>query len=116
MMVIEQETLIHAVFAERLELGSFPFDCQDLSIDVHWKVSDEECKIWPTPGAHHFVEIQVEKMAISEWEIHPPVVEFSNKAVRAIGKDLKSTHENQPVLLIRLKLQRREVVSLRRLG
>ena len=105
MMVIEQEVVVHAVFAERLELHAFPFDCQDLSIEVQWRMSEDEGKIWPMP-ANDFVEVEVNKMAISEWKLHPPVVEFSHVAKRTIDENLKLKSEEQPVLLIRLKVER----------
>ena len=106
MVVYEQDTLVHAIFGEELELHSFPFDCQDLSIEIIWDIAATTCSIWPSQSEPHFVELEVSKMPISEWRIRPPIVEFKHQPVKVIGKDMRATTEKRPVLHLRLKVER----------
>ena len=106
MVVYEQDTLVHAIFGEELELHSFPFDCQDLSIEIVWDIAATTCSIWPSQSEPNFVELEVSKMPISEWRIRPPIVEFKHQTVKVIGKDMRATTEKRPVLHLRLKVER----------
>lgn len=106
MIVYEQVTTIHAVFGEKLELHSFPFDCQDLSIRMDWDCSDEECQIWPSQSEPNFVTVEASKMPISEWKVRTPVVEFLHRDVQIIGSDMKAKLQKQPSLNLGLKVER----------
>ena len=106
MMVVEFVTRVHAIFGEPLELHSFPFDCQDLSISILWKVDEAVCKVWPSPGAANFVVVEADKMALAEWVVHPPIAEFSFQRVMGVSKQLRPVTERHPLLVLRLKVER----------
>ena len=105
-LVVQHETRVHATFAERFELQAFPFDCQDLSIEVRWKVSDEECDILADPSEYDVVSFESSRTALSEWNLHPPVLEFTHAAVMTIDKNLSSLCEYRPKMLLRMKVER----------
>jgi len=105
MMMINSTVTIAATFAESLELASFPFDCQDLKVELEWPSAVEEMKVWPNFRSA-FITVDARKMVLSEWELHPPIAEFISNTVEIIGKDLQMVDEIHPVLLLRLKVSR----------
>jgi len=107
MYTILRETDIQGTFAEALELQSFPFDCQDLSMFMVWPEDKSHIRICPDWALSDFVQIKRQFMVLDDWELHPPVVEFTDQKNETVD-DKSMGHKNElyPGLLIRLKVER----------
>ena len=71
--MVEKVVVISGTFCETFELEDFPFDCQDLQLDILFKESDTNCKILPNTRKDAFVSIDLTTCTLSEWQIHSAI-------------------------------------------
>lgn len=76
MLMIEKIVHISGTFLENFELEDFPFDVQDLQLHIIFRESEEICKIFPNPGKDEFVKVESIFGSLTEWTIHPPIVQI----------------------------------------
>lgn len=99
------QTDVHAIFCEPFELQSFPFDCQDLCMNIEWQASEKIQLIWPTPSAQ-FIHISTSDFVLTEWKFHPPICEFLKIPFETLNEDLVPEINFKPKLRLRLKMER----------
>mmetsp|Transcript_39528 Transcript_39528/g.63241 ORF Transcript_39528/g.63241 Transcript_39528/m.63241 type:complete len:600 (+) Transcript_39528:41-1840(+) len=89
-------------FAEELELQSFPFDCQDLSVVMRENTRDINISFLPEMRKKGFGSIDPRYSVIDEWDLESARIEFG--ATNA-GSSRSST--TYPMIILRLKMKRR---------
>ncbi len=66
-------------FAEKLELQSFPFDCQDLSCIIHERTTGGvRCVFLPELRWKNFGSIDPRYSVIDEWDLETATLEFGD--------------------------------------
>mmetsp|Transcript_42271 Transcript_42271/g.99263 ORF Transcript_42271/g.99263 Transcript_42271/m.99263 type:complete len:457 (+) Transcript_42271:111-1481(+) len=90
------------VFGECYELQNFPFDCQDLSL-VLISLDRTKAILRPRFKRKDFAVINTENFTIAEWELHPPVANFTlNKS-----SDASRSGQQKSEFIFQVKLKRR---------
>ena len=102
----EKKTHVSGIFAEKFELESFPFDCQDFQIQIAWQDLDSTCKVYPNPIQRTFVSLNLTTMVQMEYRIHEPIVESYLSPIKVVSRDLSLKDDYQCVIQINLKGQR----------
>lgn len=105
MRLWHQVTTVEGKFTEPLELMSFPFDFQDLSIEMIWPEPDSVMSTYAIDNSS-LVTIFNDNSSLSEWTVYPPIVEFFMHRISNIAADFSLTFEKRPALLLRLKVGR----------
>mmetsp|Transcript_17755 Transcript_17755/g.41174 ORF Transcript_17755/g.41174 Transcript_17755/m.41174 type:complete len:472 (-) Transcript_17755:52-1467(-) len=90
------------VFGECYELQNFPFDCQDLTF-VLQSLDRQKAVLRPRFKRKDFAVINTETFTIAEWELHPPVANFT---VNASGDQSRSGLKKSE-FIFQVKLKRR---------
>jgi len=93
---------VEMVLSEELELQSFPFDCQDLSIIMRENTRDVHISFLPEMRKKEFGSVDPRYSVIDEWDLESARIEFG--ATNA-GSSRSSTA--YPMIIIRLKVKRR---------
>mmetsp|Transcript_51127 Transcript_51127/g.84869 ORF Transcript_51127/g.84869 Transcript_51127/m.84869 type:complete len:599 (-) Transcript_51127:91-1887(-) len=90
-------------FAEELELNSYPFDCQDLSVIIKGNYVNSKIKyvFLPELRAAKFASIDVRYSVLDEWELSTAFIEF------LMDKSGRMTGREYPNIVIRLKVKRK---------
>jgi len=93
---------IELMLSEELELQSFPFDCQDLSVVMREETRDVRIVFVPEMRKLAFGSIDPRFSVICEWDMESARIEFGSsnpKSSRAGSK--------YPTMILRFKMQRR---------
>ena len=85
-------------FAEELELQSFPFDCQDLSVIIKGnRLSKQQRFVFlPELRVSTFGSIDSRYSVLDEWDLSNALIEFADDEFKAI-----------PTVILRLKMKRK---------
>ena len=103
MMVNVHRVCYSGAFTERLELAAFPFDVQDLMLELHFAVMENEAHLNPDMNdTRHgvFVSLDIDGMMLPEWSLHAPIVEIEQ------AKTVNSYTTWPAALRVRLKIAR----------
>mmetsp|Transcript_14426 Transcript_14426/g.26592 ORF Transcript_14426/g.26592 Transcript_14426/m.26592 type:complete len:470 (-) Transcript_14426:52-1461(-) len=87
------------VFGECYELQNFPFDCQDLTF-VLQSMDRQKAVLRPRFKRKDFAVINTETFTIAEWELHPPVANFT---VNASGDSRSGMQKSEFIFQVKLK-------------
>lgn len=93
--------------SEELELHSFPFDCQDLSIIMRENSQDASIIFLPEMRKAGFGSVDPRYSVIEEWDMEACRIEFGS--TNAGSSRSSATY---PSIIIRLKMKRRWVVFM----
>jgi len=93
---------VEMLLSEELELQSFPFDCQDLSVVMRENTRDINISFLPEMRKKGFGSIDPRYSVIDEWDLESARIEFG--ATNA-GSSRSST--TYPMIILRLKMKRR---------
>jgi len=93
---------VEMLLSEELELQSFPFDCQDLSVIMRENTRDVNISFLPEMRKKDFGSIDLRYSVIDEWDMESARIEFGASNA---GSSRSST--TYPMIILRLKVKRR---------
>ena len=108
-LLVSYDFLAHGVFVEPFELYAFPFDTQDLRVELKLDHKSKNKKdptkvsfrFVPSLAASDFIKFDLTNSVTTEWAVHPPIAEFG----WTDPKESKKGHR-YPLFQAKVKIER----------
>ena len=107
MMMMRRTQICRGDFAETMELQNFPFDAQDLTLNIDFKEPTEICTFQPDYSKEAFVTVSnLADASLSEWIIHHPICRFHFRHDKILGHDMVCKNLKTSRISIMMKAKR----------
>ena len=97
---------VHGIFSLSLDLSDFPFDVQNLNLNIRFEDPRTICNIQHNPTVTKFVEMNLAQISQEDFTHHDPIVKVTSYRKKIMNDYMETVTTHFPEIKITFRIKR----------